>query len=217
MLSLFGSLAVLVFLGMFGLKILVGFSLAVDKLRGSVVPAQNQAILRPPTRDPLPEATNSATVTVTGSGQAGLTLILYVNEAETKKVPVPDKGTFTLFDISVKDGTNTISAKLTDNKGNTSDLSNVISTVIKRTPPALDITAPGDGTRINGEKNTVLVNGKTDEDAGVTINDRVAVVRGDGSFSYEYSLPEGDTTLTIVATDAAGNKTTVQRRVTYQK
>ena len=57
----------------------------------------------------------------------------------------------------------------------------------------------------------------TDDNIAVTINDRMVVIKTDNSFSYGYPLNEGDNILNIVATDAAGNQTTVQRKVTYHK
>jgi len=217
-LSLMGILAVVVFLGLFGLKILVNFSLLVDRIRGTspVVPQAQQLILAP-VLDPLPQATNSATVSVTGSGQSGLTLVVYLNEREVKKLTIGEDGTFRIPSLTAAEGANSVSAKLIDDKGNMSDLSNVVSIQVRKTPPPLDIASPEDNATINGDSNTVGVNGKTLEDVSVTINDRYVVVRSDGSFSYNYPLNEGDNTIRILATDLAGNQTLIERRVKYQK
>ena len=56
----------------------------------------------------------------------------------------------------------------------------------------------------------------TDEGMRITVNDRIAVVKADGSFTYAMSLPDGETVLTIVSTDPAGNQTKTERRVKYQ-
>ena len=61
------------------------------------------------------------------------------------------------------------------------------------------------------------VDGMTYDNVTVTINDRMVVIKTDNSFSYTYPLNDGDNILKIVATDAAGNQTTVQRKVTYHK
>lgn len=217
-LAIVGSIGILVFLGLFGLKILVGFSLFIDKLRGTTPVKTGQTLILPPVVNPLPEATNSAEISVSGSGQAGLILILYVNGDEFKKVPISADGNFAVADISVHEGTNVISAKATDDRGNLSDLSNVVSIVIKRTPPALEVAEPRNNTTVNGDKNTVRVQG-TVEDATstVTINGRFVVVAANGTFSSDFPLNSGNNTLTITATDLAGNQTTVKREVAYEK
>lgn len=216
-LSILGSIAIIAFLLVFGLKILVGFSLLVDKLKGSSPAQQIQTLLLAPTLDPLPIATNSATLTVTGTGTPGSILILYVNEGETKKLTIPSDGRFSVPSVKVIDGQNTVSAKLTDEKQNLSDLSNVLTITVKRSPPSLEITSPSPNAAITGEKNTADVVGKAEEGSTVTINGRFVVIQNDGSFSYPYPLNEGDNTFMVVAVDAAGNQTIVERKVMYQK
>jgi hypothetical protein len=124
--AIVGSFAILILLAVFGVKLIIGFSILVDTLRGSSATAlPTQAILQPPILDPLPIATKSGSLTITGSGKSGLTAIVYVNNAEAKNTIVGRSGTFTVLLPGLKDGQNTISAKLTDNKGTFSDISNV--------------------------------------------------------------------------------------------
>ena len=218
LLALVGTIVFLAFFGIFGLKLLVGFSLLVDKLRGSTPPpAQSQTIILPPVLDALPQATKSATLTVRGSGQEGSVAIIYVNDEESKKTTVTKDGGFSVTLQGLSDGINTISAKLTDDKGNTSDLSNILSVTIKKTAPILELTAPEDNSTVNGDDNKVTISGKTEEDTGVTVNGRIIVIRSDNSFTYAYPLNAGDNKLTIIATDGAGNETTIERNVKYQR
>jgi hypothetical protein len=218
-LAITGIVGIFILILAFGVKALIGFSLLVEKLRGSspVTTQQSQTIILPPTLNPPNAATNSATIAVTGKGQSGLTLILYINDKEFKQTPVKQDGTFLLASVPLTSGTNTISAKLTDTKGNLSDLSNIVSVTYGNTPPKLVVSDPADNSTVNGDPNTVTVNGMTDDNIAVTINDRMVVIKTDNSFSYGYPLNEGDNILNIVATDAAGNQTTVQRKVTYHK
>lgn len=218
LLSLVGIIGVLAFLAFFGLKIFVGFSLLVERLRGGTPSAQPiRNIVLPPTLDPLPIATNSATVAISGAGTAGHTLILYVNDGEAKKAAITRDGIFTISSVKLDEGLNTVSAKQTDANGNISDLSNVLDIRVKRTPPSLDISSPSDNSTIGGDTDKVAVSGTTEEDASLTINGRLAVVAVDGSFRYDFPLSEGINTLTIVAQDPAGNRTTIERHVTYSK
>lgn len=215
-----GSMAVLIFLGVFGVKMLVGLSLLVDTLRGSTPPpaaTPTQNVILPPTLDPEPIATKSAGFQISGIGQEGLTLILYINDNEVKKTLVNKYGTFSVVLPDLKEGQNTISAKLTDTKGNISDLSNILSVLIKNTPPILELQTPSDNATVNGDSNLVTVEGKTEDDTSVNINGRLVVIKTDNTFSYQYPLNNGDNRLTIIATDLAGNTTKAERNVKYQK
>jgi len=213
-----GSIGILLFIAIFGLKILVGFSLLVDRLRGASStnqPSQSNLLL-PPVIDPLPEATFSSTLSITGRGSAKTQVIIYINDKQYKKFAVSDDSTFTLSDIPVDEGDVTLSSKITDDKGNTSDLSNIVKITIDRNPPELEVTKPDDGTKIQDGTRKATIEGKTDEDSRVSINDRIVVVRSGGSFTYSMPLSDGDNTLTIRSTDPAGNHTTIERHVTYQ-
>ncbi len=218
-LAIVGIIAIFTLILVFGVKALIGFSLLVEKLRGSTTTAtqQSQTIILPPTLDPPASATNSATISVTGKGQSGLTLILYVNNNKSSQLPVKKDGTFVVSSVQLTNGSNTISAKLADAKGNLSDLSNIVSVTYGNTPPRLVISDPTDNTTVSGDPNTVTVNGMTDDNVTVTVNDRMVVIKTDNSFSFSYPLNEGNNILNIVATDPAGNQTTVQRNITYHK
>lgn len=216
-LAILGILAILALVGVFGLKLLIGFSLFVEKSKG-VAPtpaAQNHGVVLPPVLDPPPEATNTATIPLTGKGQPDLTLQIFINNELFTTIPVPSTGIFSVPDVPLDSGANTISAKLTDTKGNTSDPSNVVSVSYVNKPPKLIISSPDDNATITGDPASVTVSGMTDDNVSVTINGHTIVVASDDSFSYTYPLNEGDNTLTIVASDGAGNQITVTKKVTY--
>lgn len=217
-LALVGSIAFFAFFGFFGLKLLVGFSLLVDKMRGAgPTPEAAQTLILPPILDTLPTATKSAMLTVHGTGQDGLTAIIFINDEESKKTTVAKDGSFSVTLPALSEGANSISAKLSDDKGNTSDLSNILSVTIKKTAPILELTSPEDNSTVNGDNNNVTVAGKTEEDTTVTVNGRIAVVRSDNTFTYNYPLNNGDNKLAVIATDTAGNTTTIERAVKYQR
>ena len=216
-LAVIGSLALLVFVGIFGLRILIGFSLLVDRIRGTSPQTQNTTVtIQSPVLDPLPEATNSATLTIHGRGTSKAAVIVYVNDTEYKKITASDDGSFTFEDIPVEEGVFSAAAKITDDKNNASAMSNIITTTIDRKPPKLEISDPEDNKTVNDGTHRVTVQGITDEDMKVTINGRIAVVKSDGSFTYAFPLNDGENKLSIVARDVAGNETKVERSVTYQ-
>lgn len=215
--AIFGSIAILVFLALFGVRILIGFSLLIDRLRGGTQQqTPQQTLILPPILDPLPEATKSATLTVHGRGAPKTEVALYLNDEEYKKIDVDEDGTFEISGIPVEEGKVTLNAKLIDEKNNTSDFSNTISTLIDRTAPKLAVDKPEDNTTINDGTHKVTVNGVTDEDMKVTINDRIVVVKADGSFTYSMPLNDGENKLAIIARDPAGNETKIERKVIYQ-
>lgn len=215
--ALIGTVALLVFFGLFGLRMLIGFSLLIDRIRGGSASLQpQQSVILPPVLDPLPEATNSATITVHGKAMPKAGLILYLNNTEYKKLQVGDNGAFEEQHIPVEEGPVTISAKSVDEKNTISELSNVLTSTVDRTAPKLTVDKPEDRSTVNDGTHKVTVNGLTDEDMKVTINGRIVVVKSDGSFSYSMPLNDGENKLTILSHDPAGNETKVERTVIYQ-
>lgn len=216
--SIVGIIAIFIFLGVFGVRILIGFSLLVDKLRGTPQQQVTQQLILPPELDPIPIATNSATIAVSGKGQAGMTVIVYINDTDTEKTTVDKDGSFSIPSVKLIERTNTISAKQTDDKQSVSALSEIFTIVCKKIKPTLDISYPTDNQQIRQDQNTITVTGDTNDEANtVTVNDRLAIVRSDGSFSYDLTVPDGDSVVKIVSTDTAGNQITVERKINYGK
>ena len=212
-----GLVALIILLLLFGLKLLIGFSILVDKIRGgNPQQVSPKDILLPPILDSLEESTNSATIFIHGKSDPKKTVIVFLNDREYKQVTTTDAGDFTLDKISVNEQEVTISAKLIGDKEELSALSNIISTLVDRTPPTLEVTKPSNNQTINDGTHKTLVEGKTDEASRVTINGRIVVLRNDGSFTYPMSLVDGENNLMIVSSDSAGNQTKIERRVTYQ-
>ena len=99
-----------------------------------------------------------------------------------------------------------------------SALSEVFTVISKKSKPTLDVSSPMDNQQIRQELNTITVSGKTNDEANtVSVNERLAIVRSDGSFSYDLTVPDGDSTIKIIATDTAGNQITVERKINYGK
>ena len=86
------------------------------------------------------------------------------------------------------------------------------------TPPELSISEPQNGAVVHDS--LVTVKGKaSDEGAGldsVFVKGNIVVLHKDGSFSTSVALQKGENTITIVATDKAGNKTTKTITVIYK-
>ena len=112
-------------------------------------------------------------------------------------------------------GSHTYTVSADDFDGNTATSAST-SFTIDTIAPSLTVTSPTDGLVTN--QSTVTVSGETDDattrPVTVTVNgSSVTVDPSDSSFSTTVSLVEGSNTITVVATDTAGNSTTVTRTV----
>jgi bacillopeptidase F len=217
-LAIAGSIGLVIFILIFGVKILINFSLFVDAIRGNSTQNTSQTtLLLPPILDPLPTATNSAVQSISGRGKAGYGPNLFVNGKEYRKIKIDDNGTFAVRDVTLKEGTNTLFAKLFDTQGNSSEPSATTSVTINKKEPTLEVTTPKDGETISGDTAIAVVSGKTDEENTVTVNGRIAVVGVNGVFSIRLTVNEGDNTITVVATNPAGNEKKSELKIKYQK
>ncbi len=217
--AVIGTLLVITLLVVFGFRLMISFFIFLDQMRGksSTNQSPSTVLVIPPYLDPLPAATMSGKLIITGRGQANATIILYINDSETKRETISDDGTFSITSQNLPEGSYTIRAKTTDSNGNTSNFSNTITTIIKKRPPLLEISSPVDDMMITGDDNILQIEGKTDEGVDIRVNDRFVIVKPDGSFIYPYPLEEGENILTIQAIDQAGNITKVEKIVTYKK
>lgn len=120
---------------------------------------------------------------------------------------------------ALADGSHTITVYAYDYDGNKSNVASV-SFKIDTVPPVLNVTAPVDGLITNNAK--VTVTGTTNDvtSSPVTLTVKVnsgtatsVTVSSDGSFSKEITLSNGENTITVTATDAAGKSTEVIRTV----
>ena len=131
------------------------------------------------------------------------------------KTPNDNKG----YDCSytpttMADGPHTILVTASDNDGNVANSAGS-SIVVDTVPPVLTVTSPADNLVTN--QDTVTVSGTTNDATSgpvtLKINEVPVTVQENGTFTYEFTLTEGDNTITIVATDSAGKSSTVVRHV----
>lgn len=122
-------------------------------------------------------------------------------------------------DTALTDGPHTITVNVSDNDGNAA-VQKSVTFKVDTTPPVLNVSAPSDGLYTNKTVGTVAgtTNDATSSPVTVTISangaDQGAVtVAGDGAFSHNITYVEGDNTIVIRATDAAGKYSEVERIV----
>lgn len=121
---------------------------------------------------------------------------------------------------ALSDGSHTVTVECADNDGNAADSKSTTFTV-DTLPPALNITAPAEGFITATPDVTVAgtTNDATSTPVTVVIKlngvDQGAVTVGtNGSFSKALKLTEGENTIEVTATDAAGQSVTVTRIAT---
>ncbi len=155
---------------------------------------------------PAPNAlTNQTSIAVTGTVQDATATTVVVNG-----VTATMNGTSFSATVPIgTEGSNTIHVVATDAAGNATDSTR---TVIRDTQaPALSVAAPANGFITKFD--TVFVRGSVADSHAVTVsaNEIPLPVDQNGQFVGSVPLVEGSNFITIVATDAAGNTTTVVR------
>jgi len=207
----------LVFL-FFGIKLLVNFSLFVEKksdIAGSEL--QTDSYIPPPIFDPVTEATNSASIDISGTAGGGKYVIIYINGKQGGKADIKKNSSFSFKDLSLDQDENNIKIKAVDQSKKESKFSQTIQIIYTTKSPDLSIDFPTDGQTYHKSDNPVKIRGKTNPGVKVTINDFWAVTDNDGNYTYSYQLRSGENDLRILATDAAGNKIEKSLRVTYSE
>lgn len=217
-LSIIGIILVLFILFKFGIEALTNFSLFLSGSKNSqnAGSSNNQLnFVASPILNPLPTATNSAQIIISGVSDKNRTIYLYINSKKIDEIETDSKGHFSTNE-NLSKGENIISAKAKF-KEKESDFSNSYNVIFKNLAPKLDLTSPNDGQTFNKDQNKANVSGQTDSDVTITVNGFWAVIDENNSFSYLLPLQNGDNEIKIVAIDQAGNKTEKDLKVNYSQ
>ncbi|MGC0094008.1 Ig-like domain-containing protein, partial [Enterobacter asburiae] len=151
--------------------------------------------------------TKDGTPTLTGTGEPGTTVIVSVDGTpSTVLVTVQPGGTWSwTADTTLPDGPHTFTVSSSDPAGNSSGDSAPLSVTVDTAAPAdpINMALAQEGTPLTG--NAEAGSTITVKDSGGTVIGS-GVAASDGSFSIALSPAQLDpTTLTVTATDAAGN------------
>ena len=118
------------------------------------------------------------------------------------------------------EGPHTVTVDAADNDGNSATQKS-ISFTVDTVPPTLSVTSPADGLITNNSAVNVIgtTNDATSSPVTVTISvngtDQGPItVSADGGFSKNVTIVEGENTIVVNATDAAGKSSSVTRTVT---
>ncbi len=146
-----------------------------------------------------------------------LTLRVLRNGDQLRDVDLGSGRSMNVPSIGLKVGDNAITVAYVWN-GTTGPASNTVTVTRDSSAPSVDVASPIDGSTTSSGQITVA--GRAE--AGSTVRIKNATVGSaanaptdtDGSFSAPMVLVNGQNTLTVTATDTAGNVTTVIRTVT---
>lgn len=200
-----------------GVPLIIGVSVFISNLanRASVVENSDKTAPFPPVLSSLPSATNSATLKLSGYGEPGANVYIYLNGTQVKKILLASDGTFSYNEKILKDGINTLYAKAQDAVGNISEPSEKQVILFTNKPPKLEISNPQENQNFTKSQQETTIKGITDPGVDLRINDRFVSVNDDGTFAFTLRLHDGENTLSLVARDQASNETKLERKVTY--
>lgn len=187
-------------------------SLANSVLDTNPIVEDETVILQAPVLVAPVTATFSAELEVSGVSQAGMKNVFVVNGSAGPEAVSKEDGTFS-SKILLTDGENSFSAYAVDDKGNESPASRAYVTILDNHAPTLEITEPQDKQEFDEKHKLITIQGKTEPNVKLYINDRFFLPRADGSYSTTFSLAGGENKLIIKAIDQAGNQTQIERIV----
>jgi hypothetical protein len=201
----------------YGIQMLINFSLFLTKMKGGqtdVSSSTSPSYIASPMINPMPSATNSAEVIISGYSLPKYTVKLYVDGRLAASKEVNESKSFSFHSVRLREGDNDIKAKAITPEGKESEYSEPIRVTYQTKAPSLTVDTPQDGQTLSNDSNPLKVTGKTDAGANVKINDYMAIVDDEGKFSYLLPLQKGENHLKVIATDEAGNQTTKEIKVT---
>lgn len=171
------------------------------------------------------DSTNDPTPTLNGTAEPGSTVTIRQDGVDLTTIVIDSSGTWTYTPTTpLVNGTYTFTAVTTDGAGNTSQPSGGFTLTVDTTPPAAATiaTVTDDVGGVNGpltsgdttDDTTPTLSGTAPADAVITVYDGTtllgtATLDGSGGWSFTPVIPltDGPHTLTVHATDAAGNTT----------
>ncbi|UUR73600.1 BapA/Bap/LapF family large adhesin [Enterobacter asburiae] len=171
------------------------------------------------------DSTNDTTPTLNGTAEPGSTVTIRQDGVDVTTIVIDSSGTWSYTPTTpLVNGTYTFTAVTTDGAGNTSQPSSGFTLTVDTTPPAAatiatvtDDVGGVQGTLSSGDTTDdtqPLLQGSAPADALITIYDGAtllgtATLDGSGGWSFTPVTPltDGPHSLTVHATDAAGNTT----------
>lgn len=216
-LFIFLTIVLVIVLLVVGIPALIKLVVFLGDIRSSTQKVETLTdIIAPsvPIIQPPGEATNSAKINLSGYAEPNTNIKIYLEEESVREIVSSAEGNFTIENLHLKEGNNTIRAKAF-NKSGESPFSEAISIIYDNKPPEIDITIPQEGDKFFDKDKQTKVEGKTDANINVYVNGRLSLSDNDGIFTALVNLSEGENTITVKAIDIAGNMASEEIKVSY--
>ena len=214
-----GILVVLIyFIFTVGFKIILNGSVYIANLfsKDSTTPlTKSEDIYGLINIDNIPVATNSARIVVSGSVLNFSNLKFYINGEKVEETDLISSDSFTQEIGDLEKGSNEVFIKASTNDGKNSKKTTIYKVTFIDEKPLLEISDPQDKSTTS--KSEIQINGKTNKEIFVKVNDLPIVVDANGNFHTSVRLKEGENSIVVIAADIAGNTEEKTLAVTYQK
>jgi hypothetical protein len=162
--------------------------------------------------------TKTTGLTVSGTAEAGSTVELFDGTTSLGTVTTNAQGKFTK-DLDLAAGDHSITARATDSAGNVSAPATAIKITVDTAAPAVptgldlaaeDDTGPSNSDNVTSKGSGLTITGTAEAGSTVelfdgTVSLGTATVGTNGTFSRDVSLAPGTHSITVRATDLAGN------------
>ncbi len=208
LLFIFLTILALVLLFFIGIPLLGKFTAFISDIGKSnkAISSDDKTPPAPPKFNTFSDFTNQKSINISGSGEAGATIKLTLNGEALENVA--DKSSEFIFTLNLNDGENTFFGEAIDQAGNTSQKTRDYKITFDNKEPDLEISSPTDGAQFFGSnQRQITIQGSTEPNCQVTINDRIIAVDDTGKFQFTTSLNDGENKFTVKSTDQAGNTT----------
>jgi hypothetical protein len=203
----FFTIVVISLLYFLGIPILGKLTVLVSSLKGNNNISSSDITPPPPPKfKNFPLYSNQQNFGLYGNSESGATVKLVFNGVSQESL-VDNAGQFS-FNVTLQDGINTFAATTMDQSGNQSQKTEDYQITYDKKVPDLEISSPSDNSNFFGSnQRQITIQGTTETESAVTVNDRIISVDESGFFQYTTTLNEGVNTFNIKSSDRAGNTT----------
>ncbi len=161
----------------------------------------------------FPTATSQEKVVIKGIARSNAGVVLFDKDRRAVALANADEqGNFVFENILLASGENKFTARAFNAFKKASKSSREIVIKYDTAAPSLELQSAA-GLTVNSQNYTVT--GKAEPGSVVTVNGVVATVNPDGTWSATVPLNPGENSLTVTATDSAGNQASTTQTVTY--
>jgi len=205
--ALFGFLLLLtvIFLFSFGFKILFGTSLFINQIFNkddALITPTKEIFLGDLTIDSIPEATNSATILVSGFIDKFDSVAIYLNETKVDEIKIASNS----FNFEIKDlqkGENKLYFLAKSNKHKEKKQTETFKVLYADEKPKIEIKEPAD--QLKTVKNEIKIIASTAKENVTKINGFPIVLDVQGNFESSVKLKNGENKIIILVIDIYGN------------